>query len=225
MAKPSPWTVVIADDHDVVVEGIRSALFGRPEFRVAGTAADGWDAVERTRTLQPHILILDISMPGMKGPEIAHQVREVAPRTRVVVFSMHAEPEFILSLFRAGISGYVLKEETVETLVDTLDTVRNGGTYYSKVVTDIVHEHMMELETGDGKPAAYVQDGLARLSIREKEIFPLLADGMTVKEIGDRLCISPKTVESHKYNIYEKLGARSVADLTKLAVRKGLLEV
>ncbi len=216
--------VLIADDHDVVLEGIRSALQGRPDFQVADAVTDGLAAVDRAGALHPDILVLDISMPGMKGPDIADKVKEVSPRTRIVVFSMHAEREFVISLFRAGISGYVLKEESIETLLDALDIVRDGGTYYSKGITDIIHEHMLKLELGDGKEARHVQDGIARLSLREKEVFPLLADGMTIKEIADRLCISPKTVESHKYNILDKLGARSIADLTKIAIRKGLVK-
>jgi DNA-binding NarL/FixJ family response regulator len=221
----APSSVFIVDDHDVVVQGIRSALKGHPEFSVAGTAADGATAVEEARRLKPDILVLDVSMPGMDGVETAYRVREVSPDTRLVIFSMHAEPEFVLSLFRAGIAGYVLKDESLTALMDALEIVRNGGTSYSSTVNRLLHEHMLELELGDGKAAREVQDGIARLSAREKEVFPLLADGLSVKEIADRLCISPKTVESHKYNIFDKLNARSIADLTKLGIRKGLVKV
>jgi DNA-binding NarL/FixJ family response regulator len=220
----APSTVFIVDDHDVVVQGIQSVLRGHPEFAVAGTATDGATAVDQAGTLKPDILVLDVSMPGMNGVETAYQVRKVSPETRLVIFSMHAEPEFVLSLFRAGIAGYVLKDESLGALVDALEIVRNGGTSYSGTVNRLLHEHMLELELGDGKAAREVQDGIARLSIREKQIFPLLADGMSVKEIADRLCISPKTVESHKYNIFDKLKARSIADLTKLGIRKGLVK-
>ncbi len=220
-----PSTVFILDDHDVVVQGIQSALRGNPEFDVAGTATDGPTAVARAGALEPDILVLDVSMPGMNGVEAAYRIREISPETRLVVFSMHAEPEFVLSLFRAGIAGYVLKDESVTALVNALEIVRNGGTSYSSTVNRLLHEHMLELELGDGKAAREMQDGIARLSVREKEIFPLLADGMSVKEIADRLCISPKTVESHKYNIFDKLKARSIADLTKLGIRKGLVKV
>jgi DNA-binding NarL/FixJ family response regulator len=221
----APSSVFIVDDHDVVVQGIQSALRGNPGFDVAGTATDGPTAVAQAEALEPDILVLDVSMPGMNGVETAYRVREVSPETRLVIFSMHAEPEFVLSLFRAGIAGYVLKDESVTALVDALEIVRNGGTSYSSTVNRLLHEHMLELELGDGKAAREVQDGIARLSAREKEVFPLLADGLSVKEIADRLCISPKTVESHKYNIFDKLNARSIADLTKLGIRKGLVKV
>jgi DNA-binding NarL/FixJ family response regulator len=220
-----PSTVFIVDDHDVVVQGIQSALRNHPELNVTGTATDGPTAVGEAERLKPDILVLDVSMPGMNGVETAYRIREVSPETRLVVFSMHAEPEFVLSLFRAGIAGYVLKDESLTALMDALEIVRNGGTSYSSTVNRLLHEHMLELELGDGKAAREVQDGIARLSAREKEVFPLLADGLSVKEIADRLCISPKTVESHKYNIFDKLKARSIADLTKLGIRKGLVKV
>lgn len=225
MKSQKPWTLLVVDDHDVVVKGIEAEIGKTPAFELTGTASDGPGAVEQARALQPDIVVLDVSLPGMNGVEAAYRIREVSPKSRIVVFSMHSEKELVLSLFRAGIAGYVLKEETVEDLVNALEIVRNGSTYYSRKVNDLLHEHMLELELGDGKEALQVQDGIARLSTREKEIFPLLADGMTIKEIADRLCISPKTVESHKYNIFDKLGARSIADLTKLAIRKGLVEV
>lgn len=225
MKNRKPWTVLLADDHDVVVKGIQSEIRKCPAFEMAGTASDGPEAVEQARALRPDILVLDVSLPGLNGVEAAFRIREVSPRSRIVVFSVHAEKEIVLSLFRAGIAGYVLKDELVASLMDALETVRNGNTYYSRRVSELLHQHMLELELGDGKEALQMQDGIARLSTREKEIFPLLADGMTIKEIADRLCISPKTVESHKYNIFEKLDARSIADLTKLAIRKGLVEV
>ncbi len=225
MKSEKPWTLLVVDDHDVVAKGIESSLSRHPEFRMAGTATDGIGAVEQAKALRPDIIVLDVSLPGMNGVEAAHSIREVSPKSRVVVFSVHAEKEIVLALFRAGIAGYVLKDESVEALMDALEIVRNGGTYFSGKVSDLLHEHMLELELGDGKEALEVQDGIARLSTREKEIFPLLADGMTIKEIADRLYISPKTVESHKYNIFEKLDARSIADLTKMAIRKGLVKV
>jgi DNA-binding NarL/FixJ family response regulator len=217
-----PWTLLVVDDHDVVLKGVESGLSGRARLRMAGTAADGPGAVEQAGALRPDIIVLDVSLPGMNGVEAAHRIREVSPRTRIVVFTVHAEKEVVLSLFRAGIAGYVLKDESLDALMDALEIVRNGSTYFSGRVRDLLREHMLELELGD-KPEA--PTGISRLSTREKEIFPLLADGMTIKEIAERLYISPKTVESHKYNIFEKLDARSVTDLTKLAIRKGLLKV
>jgi DNA-binding NarL/FixJ family response regulator len=123
------------------------------------------------------------------------------------------------------VSGYVLKDEPLSELRLALKALRGGAAFYSRAVQEIVQDHMKELELGKGKNIAEVQNGIAKLSLREKEVFTLLADGLTPKEISDRLCISSKTVESHKYNIMDKLELKSVAQLTKIAVKKGLVEV
>lgn len=224
MKEKKPWTLLVADDHDVVVRGIESGLSRHPEFQLAATVADGLGAMEQAKALRPDIVVLDVSLPGMNGVEAAYRIRELSPKSRVVVFSMHTEKEIVLSLFHAGIAGYVLKEESMETLMNALEIVAHGGTYFSGEVKDLLRERLLELELGGGKGFLELRDGIAQLSTREKEVFPLLADGMSIKEIADRLCISPKTVESHKYNIFEKLDARSTTDLTKLAIRKGFLK-
>jgi DNA-binding NarL/FixJ family response regulator len=124
-----------------------------------------------------------------------------------------------------GISGYVLKREPIEDLVLAVKVIRNGGTYFSKTVRKVLQEHMDTLTMGDLADVREIQNGVAKLTIREKEIFALLADGLTPRKIAKRLCISPKTVETHKYNIMEKLEVSSVAQLTKIAVKKNLIEI
>jgi DNA-binding NarL/FixJ family response regulator len=138
---------------------------------------------------------------------------------------MHSDKEYILSLYRAGISGYLFKDEPMSDLVLALRAVAAGGTYYSEVADEVIHGHMQDLELGDTKKAAEMRDGIAKLSLREKEVFPLLADGMTIKEIAGTLGISPKTVETHKYNIMEKLNVNSIAQLTKIALQKNLIKL
>ena len=135
-------TVLIADDHRLVLDGIRTVLGGRDRFEVAGEAMDGTAAVRQAETLKPDILILDVSMPGMDGIEAALKVREVSPTTRVLMYSMNASAETVLSLFRAGISGYVLKDDPLETLLDALSTVAEGGTYYSPSVVELLNDDM-----------------------------------------------------------------------------------
>jgi DNA-binding NarL/FixJ family response regulator len=133
---------------------------------------------------------------------------------------MYTDTAHAVNLFRQGVSAYVLKGEPISDLLLALKSVREGGTYFSAVVNESIREHMELLELGGGKSAREVQDGIALLSIREKEVFPLLADGKNIREIAERLCISPKTVETHKYNILEKLGVESIADLTKIALKR-----
>ena len=217
--------ILIVDDHHIVVEGIRSALEDYPEFEVVGSASDGLKAIQKVKSLRPDVVIMDISMPNMDGLDAAYEIKKFNEKIHIIIFTMHSDREFIVSLFRAGVSGYVLKEEPISDLILALRSVQSGGTFFSDSVQKIIRTHMDELELGDAKMVREVQDGLIRLSMREKEVFPLLADGLTPKEIAERLYISPKTVETHKYNIMEKLKAKSIADLTKIAIQKKLIKL
>jgi DNA-binding NarL/FixJ family response regulator len=217
--------VLIADDHHIVVEGIRSALEDYAEFEVVGSASDGLEALQKVKSLVPDVVIMDISMPNMDGIEAAYEIKKFNERIHIIIFTMHSDKEFIVSLFRAGVSGYVLKEEPISDLILALKSVQSGGSFFSDSVQKIIRGHMDELELGDAKNVREIQDGLIRLSMREKEVFPLLADGLSTKEIAERLYISPKTVETHKYSIMEKLKAKSIADLTKIAIQKNLIKL
>ncbi|MCG6879062.1 MAG: response regulator transcription factor [Deltaproteobacteria bacterium] len=218
--------VLIVDDHWVVTKGIEVALADEPDFEVIGTASDGRKALEQVRQLLPDIVILDISMPELNGVETTAQIRKLSEETRIVIFTMYSDREYVIPLFRMGISGYILKEEALSDLILALKSVSNHGTYFSPSIQRIIRDHMEELEMGDGRTSARgVQDGMSKLSAREKEVFPLLADGLSPREIGKRLYISPKTVESHKYNIMDKLGVTSLAALTKIAIKKHLIDL
>jgi DNA-binding NarL/FixJ family response regulator len=214
--------ILIVDDHTVVIEGIKSALAEYPELEVVGAAGNGMEAIEKAKALGPDVLIMDISMPGMDGLEAAREIHRVDNKARIIVFSMYADREHVLTLFREGVAGYVVKDAPLDNLIAAVEAVRRGGTYYCASVRKIIQGHMQGLE--EELRADSSKDHLGSLSTREREIFPLLADGMSIKEIADRLCISPKTVESHKYNIMEKLGADSIAELTKIAIKKNLIE-
>jgi DNA-binding NarL/FixJ family response regulator len=218
-------SVLIADDHHIVLEGIRNALDSHPGFVVAGIASDGKSAVEQVRKLEPDILTLDVSMPGLNGVKVAERVKGESPGTRILVYSMNADPGHVRSLFRTGIAGYVLKEEPLGAFMDALETVRNGGTSYSRKIEEILRENILSLGLGDKKEARERQDDVARLSEREKEVFRLLADGVPIRDVADRLRMRPEIAETHTQNVFGKLGVRSVADLTKLAARKGLIEL
>lgn len=219
-------TVLIVDDHRVVLEGISNLLEDEPDFEVVGTATEGKEGLSLLQALGPDILVLDITMPGPDGVEVAEAVREKHPDTRILVYTMHSSREYIAALFRAGVSAYVLKEEPLSELIQALKSLREGGTFFSSQVHEVLQDHMKELELGEeGKDVAEVRDGIAKLSPREKEVFVLLADGTPVKEIARRLAISPKTVETHKYNIMEKLGLHSLAQFTKIAIKKDLIHL
>jgi RNA polymerase sigma factor (sigma-70 family) len=223
---PKLSRVLVVDDHPVIVEAIKKIIEDEPDFEFIGSAKDGEQSLSIIKSLKPDIVILDILMPHMDGVEVAHQLKEQNTDTRILVYSFSASKEYITALFRSGISGYLLKEEPFSELILALRTVREGAVFYSRVVRDTLQDHVRVLEIGEeGKNVADVQDGLSKLSVREKEVFVLLADGLSIKEIADRLFISPKTVESHKYNIMDKLNVKSLADFTKIAVRKQLIKI
>ncbi|MDD3311757.1 response regulator transcription factor [Pseudodesulfovibrio sp.] len=211
-------TLLIVDDHRVVIAGIRSLLDSLADVEVAGEATDGAEAVELARRLRPDLVIMDISMPGMDGVEAAGLIREVSPGTRIVIYTMHSDQRFILELFKAGISGHVLKEGPPSDLCAAVEAVMHGGTYFTTIDPAALLRQLAPER--DGKAPL-----LDLLSPRELDVFRLLADGLSVKEAAARLNISPKTVETHKYNLMEKLDVATTTDLTKLAIRHGLISV
>lgn len=210
--------VVIADDHRVVMEGIRHILKEYPEFIPVGEALNGRDAVKMAMDLSPDIVILDISMPDLNGLDATLQIKKKRPDTRIVVYTMVSNRDMILEMFKAGISAYVLKEDPLSELVSALQAVRRNSTYFSSLLPDVLLNHLKALEAGQD-----VKDRFETLSLREREVFQLLAEGKRIKQIADILCISHKTVEAHKYNIFDKLNIKSTTDLILLAIRKHII--
>jgi DNA-binding NarL/FixJ family response regulator len=212
--------ILIVDDHRVVIEGIKSSLQEHTEFEVVGEAVDGLQAVEFVKTSNPDIVLMDVSMPNLNGIEATRQINRLRPETRIVIYTMYSDKELVIDLFKAGISAYVLKDDPLSDLILALKAVKGGGTYFSTMAPTILVRHMEELEEERTEG-----DSFDTLSQREKEVFILLAEGKGIKKIAGELFISPKTVESHKYNIMEKLQAASIVELTKIAIRKKLIEV
>jgi DNA-binding NarL/FixJ family response regulator len=212
--------ILLVDDHRVVIEGIKSALQEYPEFKVVGEAVDGLEAVEFVKSSRPDIVIMDISMPNLNGVEATRQIKEFDSEIGIVIYTMYSDKEFVIDLFKAGISAYVLKDDPLADLILALKAVEGGGTYFSTMTPTILLRHMEELEEKSTE-----EDSFDTLSQREKEVFLLLAEGKSIKIIAGELFISPKTVESHKYNIMGKLQATSIVDLTKIAIRKNLIKV
>jgi DNA-binding NarL/FixJ family response regulator len=212
--------ILIVDDHWVVIEGLKSALRGYPEFEVVGEASSGHQAVKQAKSLKPDMVIMDISMPDSNGSESALQIKGFDPDVRIIVFTMYSDKKHIINLYKAGISAYILKEDPLSELILGINAVSRGGTYFSRIPSRVLLEHIIDLEEGKRR-----KSGLESLSMREREVLKLLADGKSIKGIAIQLCISPKTVESHKYNIMEKLGVRTVAELTKIAIKRNLIQI
>lgn len=211
--------VMIVDDHRVVIEGIKGVLQDLPEFEMVGDAVHGRQALKRIETLKPDIVIMDISMPNLNGLDTTLQLKKLFPNLKIVVYSMHSESEYVIGFFKAGVAGYVLKDSPLSELVLALKAVRQKGTYFSASTQVILQRHLKSLETGLKK------DAFERLSLREREVLQLLAEGKSIKEIAVQLYVSPKTVETHKYNMMAKLDTKRLADLIKIAIRKKLITI
>ncbi len=215
--------VFLVDDHQVVLEALKSLINEKGGFEVVGCALNGLQVMADVESLVPDIVVMDISMPQFDAAKAVRDIRNRFSDIQVIIFSMFSDSEHIVSLYKAGICGYVLKGQPISELMNALETVSEGGVFYSKAVQKAVRGYLEDMDSKGTDPQASEID--TKLSKRENEVLPLLADGMSAKKIADRLCISPKTVESHKYNILKKLDLDSVADLTKLAIKKGLISL
>jgi DNA-binding NarL/FixJ family response regulator len=193
-----------------------SPLAESGECEVVAEPADGIDAVEKTLALRPEVAILDISMPRLNGIEVVRRLRAELPATRTLVLTMHEEEEYVLHVVRAGASGYLLKDSATAELLQAVRDLHAGrghfGPYAARVIAEQVHQPRRDLD-----------DPYGRLTVREREVFHLLIEGRTTKEVARALDISIKTAENHRAHVLEKLSAHNIADLVRYAVRKGLL--
>jgi DNA-binding NarL/FixJ family response regulator len=212
--------ILIVDDHRVVIEGVKSALSSLEDLEVIGEAINGREAVDKLKSMKPDIVIMDIAMPDLNGIDATLQIKKLYPEIKIIIFTMYSNREYIVDLYKAGVSSYVLKKDPMSDLINAIRAVEKDGTYFSPISSQTLLAHVKELDAGRGP-----ENGFESLSLREREVFQLLAEGKSIKEIAGTLCISRKTVESHKYNILGKLQAQTVTDLTKLAIRKGIIHV
>lgn len=210
-------TLVLADDHQIVRQGLRAILNTEADFRLVGEAADGLETVRLVERLQPHVLILDLMMPGLNGFEVARQVARRAPRTRMVVLSMHSDIAYVREALNAGATGYVVKEAGAEELVQAIRSAAEGRPYFSRAIpVDSLGQAMTRTE---GTPT----DPYDTLTAREREVLQLTVEGHSGTEISERLFISPRTVESHRANLMRKLRVRNQKELVRYAVQRGIL--
>lgn len=212
-------SVIFCDDHELVRFGMRALLRSALEYRVVAEAADGISALALIEQHKPDVLILDISLPALSGLDVARETRRVSPRTRILIISMHTAEVYIAQAFRNGASGYVRKDAPSSQFLDALREVASGRRYLDSTLSDAVIESFL-----DG-PKEAVLDPQQTLSMRERQILHLTAEGLSAQTIADRLCISPRTVESHRANIMRKLGLKTHTDLVLFAVRHGIVSV
>ena len=209
--------IIITDDHEVVRRGLKKKISEMEGFSVVGEAGHGAEAFMLAQELKPDAIIMDIFMPNMNGLEATRKILKEIPHTKILIYSLHVDSQLLTELLKAGISGYVTKDCPISEIETALLTVKGGGMYFSRSVSETL-SGLVDEKKGDAVE-------LKALSGRELEVFKLLADGLKIQEIGDKLCISPKTVETHKYNIMEKLGVHSRAGLTKIALKNKMIEI
>jgi len=208
--------VLIADDHQIVREGLRSLLAKEPWIRVVGEAAEGRTAVRLARELAPDVIIMDVTMPDLNGIEATRQIVAEFPAIRVLALSMHDDRRFVLNMLKAGAKGYLLKDCAFKDLVKAIRVVVANRIYLSSEVADILAQDYLASATSKESSA------LQTPSPREREVLQLLAEGGSSQRIAESLHISIKTVETHRGQLMAKLKVRSVAELTKYAIREGL---
>jgi len=213
----SKTSVVLADDHAIVRQGLRAVLEATAEFAVVGEVADGLQVAEVVDRLRPNVLVLDLMMPGLNGLEITRQVRKRCPQTRVVILSMHADEAYVLEALRNGAAGYVLKEASIPEVAQAVREVSAGRRYLSQPLSERAIESYAE------KAQAAPLDLYETLTSREREVLQLCAEGYSSTEMAARLGISPRTADTHRANLMRKLGLQRQNDLVRYAVRRGIL--
>ncbi|GKS56929.1 DNA-binding response regulator [Nitrospira sp.] len=206
--------LLLADDHTLFVEALQKVL--EPEFDLIGAVGDGRALLEAAPRLMPDIILLDLSMPLLNGIDAAQQLRRLVPEAKLVFLSMHGDPTYVTEAFRAGASGYVLKRASATELVQAIRTALRGHLYVSPLLAKEVLDPLLHQRGGRS-------DAQSVLTLRQREVLQLVAEGRSMKEIASILCISVKTVEFHKSRIIKQLNLHTTADLTKYAVTHGLV--
>ena len=208
--------ILIADDHKILREGLRSLLEKQSEFAIVAEAQDGLSAISAAKKHKPDVAILDIGMPDLNGIEVTRKIRSEMAETKVIALSMHADRRFVMGILEAGANGYLLKDSAFAELILAVTAVARGKMYLSPSIAETVVKNSLE------KLDQREEGSNVMLSGREREVLQMIAEGKSTKEIALKLFVSTKTVETHRKQIMDKLNIRTVAGLTKYAIREGL---
>jgi DNA-binding NarL/FixJ family response regulator len=219
MPEQERTTVVLADDHQVVRQGLKALLDAELDLRVVGEAGDGLQAIRRVEMFSPRVLVLDLMMPGLNGLDVIPQIKKLSPHTQIVILSMYSNEAYVLEALSSGASAYVLKDSSSNDLVHAVREAAAGRRYLSPPLS----EHGIELY--QQRATATVLDRYETLTTREKEVLHLAAEGHTSVEIAARLGISGRTAETHRSNLMHKLDLHTQAELIRYALRRGLISI
>jgi DNA-binding NarL/FixJ family response regulator len=209
------YRVILADDHILVRRGLKRILEENANLEIAGEVGDGLELLSILKKTAPDLIILDVSMPNLRGIEAIPEIRHIRPEVKVLMFTMHKEEEYLYQAISAGADGYLLKEDAEKELFSAIGSIQDGKIYISPGLADQSMQNWARLRRGEDD-SQYTE----ALTIRQREILKLIAEGKSNKEIGDLLCISARTVERHRANIMDKLGIRKTAELVQYAIRK-----
>jgi DNA-binding NarL/FixJ family response regulator len=212
------YRVVIAEDHTILREGLRALLSSNPDFEIVGEAEDGRAAIRCVETVKPDLILMDLSMPRMNGMEAIRDIKKSFPKIKIVALTVHKTEEYVLATLQAGANGYVLKDATHSELVMAIKSVLKGNRYLSPGISEKVIEGYLE-----GRKATKLRSAWDTLTQREREILKLIAEGYKNKDIADYLCLSVKTVDTHRSNLMKKLDLHNASALTAFAMEKGLI--
>jgi DNA-binding NarL/FixJ family response regulator len=212
--------IVVADDHEILRQGITALIENQSDMKVVGEADNGLNAVAATRRFRPDVVVMDVTMPVLNGIEATRRIKKELPNTKVLALSIHADRKFVMDMGRAGVSGYVVKECAVDDLIRAIRVVMDNQAYLSPRIASIVLK-------GIARDTIFGAEGRAyeTLTAKEKRILRLLTDGMSAKEIASQLGLSVRTIEANRRQIMEKTDVANLADLTKYAIRQGLIAV
>jgi DNA-binding NarL/FixJ family response regulator len=212
-----PIRVLVADDHTIVRDGLVALLNGSGDCQVVAQASDGVTTVDLAMKTQPDVVVVDISMPKLNGIEVVRRLTKELESTRILVLTMHAEEEYVMHVVRAGAAGFLLKDSASAEMLAAVRALASGRGYFGTHASKVLAQQVQ-------KPHAQLEDPYRDLTSREREVFHLIVEGMTTKEIARQLGTSTKTAENHRFRVLDKLGARNTAELIRYAARHGLMD-